>query len=42
MEKPGAIAQVVEVPFPRPRAPELLREVEFHRLTDQITLWLQP
>jgi NitT/TauT family transport system ATP-binding protein len=42
MEKPGAIAHVVEVPFPRPRAPELLRRLEFHRLTDQITLWLQP
>ena len=42
MEKPGAIAHVVDVPFPRPRAPELLRRVEFHRLTDQITLWLQP
>jgi NitT/TauT family transport system ATP-binding protein len=42
MEKPGAIAQVVQVPFSRPRAPELLRSEEFHRLTDQITLWLQP
>jgi NitT/TauT family transport system ATP-binding protein len=42
MEKPGAIAQVVEVPFSRPRTPELLRREEFHRLTDQITLWLQP
>jgi NitT/TauT family transport system ATP-binding protein len=42
MEKPGAIAQVVEVPFPRPRTPELLRREEFHHLTDQITLWLQP
>ncbi|MFZ3214787.1 MAG: ABC transporter ATP-binding protein [Candidatus Acidiferrales bacterium] len=42
MEKPGAIAQVVAVPFARPRTPELLRREEFHRLTDQITLWLQP
>lgn len=42
MEKPGAIAQVVEVPFSRPRTPELLRREEFHRLTDQITVWLQP
>jgi len=41
MEKPGAIAQVVEVPFSRPRSPELLREEEFHRLTDQITVLLQ-
>jgi NitT/TauT family transport system ATP-binding protein len=42
MEKPGAIAQVVDVPFSRPRTPDLLRHEEFHRLTDQITLWLQP
>lgn len=42
MEKPGAIAQVIEVPFPRPRTPELLRCDQFHRLTDQVTLCLQP
>jgi NitT/TauT family transport system ATP-binding protein len=42
MEKPGAIAQVVEVPFPRPRTPELLRREQFHHLADQITLWLRP
>ncbi|MGA8102405.1 MAG: ABC transporter ATP-binding protein [Candidatus Acidiferrales bacterium] len=42
MERPGAIAQVVQVPFPRPRTPELLRREEFHQLTDQITLWLEP
>jgi NitT/TauT family transport system ATP-binding protein len=42
MEKPGAIAQIIEVPFPRPRTPELLRREQFHRLADQITLWLQP
>jgi len=41
MEKPGAIAQVVDVPFPRPRTPELLRCDEFHHLTDQVTVWLQ-
>ena len=42
MEKPGAIAQIIEVPFPRPRTPELLRREQFHRLADQITLWLEP
>ncbi|MGC2057311.1 MAG: ABC transporter ATP-binding protein [Candidatus Sulfotelmatobacter sp.] len=42
MEKPGAIAQVVKVPFSRPRTPEVLRREEFHRLTHQIPLWLQP
>ena len=41
MEKPGAIAQVVDVPFPRPRTPELLRCDAFHHLTDQVTVWLQ-
>jgi NitT/TauT family transport system ATP-binding protein len=42
MEKPGAIAQIAQVPFLRPRTPDLLREEEFHRLTDQIMGWLQP
>jgi NitT/TauT family transport system ATP-binding protein len=42
MEKPGAIAHEVQVPFPRPRTPEILRMEEFHRLADQITLWLEP
>lgn len=41
MESPGAIAQDLQVPFPRPRAPDLLRREDFHRLADQITLWLE-
>ena len=41
MESPGAIAQIVQVPFSRPRTSELLRREEFHRLTDQITVWLE-
>jgi len=41
MQSPGAIAQEVQVPFPRPRTPDLLRREEFHRLADQITLWLE-
>ncbi|MGH9705374.1 MAG: ABC transporter ATP-binding protein [Candidatus Acidiferrales bacterium] len=41
MESPGAVAQVVQIPFPRPRTPDLLRREEFHRLTDQVTLWLE-
>jgi NitT/TauT family transport system ATP-binding protein len=41
MQKPGAVAQVVHIPFPRPRIPELLRQEQFHALADQITLWLQ-
>jgi NitT/TauT family transport system ATP-binding protein len=42
MKRPGAIAQVVQIPFPRPRTPELLRREDFHQLADQITLWLEP
>jgi NitT/TauT family transport system ATP-binding protein len=42
MESPGAIAQELQVPFSRPRTPDLLRREEFHRLADQITLWLEP
>ncbi|MGB2665350.1 MAG: ABC transporter ATP-binding protein [Candidatus Acidiferrum sp.] len=41
MESPGAIAQIVQVPFSRPRSSELLRREDFHRLTDQITVWLE-
>lgn len=41
MESPGAVAQVVQIPFARPRTPDLLRREEFHRLTDQVTLWLE-
>ncbi len=41
MQSPGAIAQEVQVPFPRPRTPDLLRREEFHRLADQITVWLE-
>jgi NitT/TauT family transport system ATP-binding protein len=42
MGRPGAIAQTVQIPFPRPRTPELLRREDFHQLTDQITFWLEP
>lgn len=41
MERPGAIAHIVRVPFSRPRTPDVLRDKEFHRLTDQITVWLE-
>lgn len=41
MESPGAIARIVQVPFSRPRSSELLRREDFHRLTDQITVWLE-
>ncbi|MGB2634698.1 MAG: ABC transporter ATP-binding protein [Candidatus Acidiferrum sp.] len=41
MKSPGAIAEIVQVPFSRPRSSELLRREEFHGLTDQITVWLE-
>jgi len=41
MQSPGAIAQEVQIAFPRPRTPDLLRLEEFHRLADQITVWLE-
>jgi NitT/TauT family transport system ATP-binding protein len=34
--RPGRIAQVVPVPFPRPRAPLLMREPAFHALCDWV------
>ncbi len=33
---PGRIACIVEVPFVRPRAPELFAAPEFHRLQDEV------
>jgi NitT/TauT family transport system ATP-binding protein len=41
MRRPGEIAQTVQSPFERPRTPELLRRDEFHKLADQITIWLE-
>jgi NitT/TauT family transport system ATP-binding protein len=41
MESPGGIAQIVQVPFSRPRSSQLLRREDFHRLTDRITVWLE-
>jgi NitT/TauT family transport system ATP-binding protein len=37
---PGRIAQIVEVPFARPRLPELFSAPEFHRLEDQVADYL--
>lgn len=33
---PGRVVEIVEVPFPRPRHPELFSDPEFHALTDKI------
>ena len=40
--RPGKIIKSVAIPFPRPRKPELQRTAEFHRLTDELTLALEP
>lgn len=39
---PGRIREVVDVPFERPRTPELLRAPEFHALVDRLTEALHP
>ena len=37
---PGRIARIVDIPFERPRRPELFSAVEFHRLEDEIAAHL--
>jgi NitT/TauT family transport system ATP-binding protein len=37
---PGRIAKIVEVPFPRPRLPELFAAPEFHQLEDEVAAHL--
>jgi NitT/TauT family transport system ATP-binding protein len=37
---PGRIAKIVEVPFARPRQPELFSAPEFHRLEDEVATHL--
>jgi len=37
---PGRIARVVDIPFERPRRPELFSAAEFHRLEDEIAAHL--
>ena len=40
--RPGTITERIDVPFPRPRPVDLMRSDEFHRLTDHLTLLLEP
>jgi NitT/TauT family transport system ATP-binding protein len=40
--RPGKIIKSVEIPFTRPRMPELQRTEEFHRLADELTIALEP
>jgi NitT/TauT family transport system ATP-binding protein len=37
---PGRIAKIVDIPFPRPRLPELFSAPEFHRLEDEVAAHL--
>ncbi|MHA1567482.1 MAG: ABC transporter ATP-binding protein [Alphaproteobacteria bacterium] len=38
---PGRITQIIDIGFQRPRAPDLFRNMEFRRLTDDVTEALQ-
>jgi NitT/TauT family transport system ATP-binding protein len=40
--RPGKIINELDVPFGRPRAPEVMRSEAFHQLVDELTLSLQP
>jgi NitT/TauT family transport system ATP-binding protein len=39
--RPGRVQRVFAVPFERPRRPEIMRTVAFHRLVDDLTLELE-
>jgi NitT/TauT family transport system ATP-binding protein len=39
--RPGKIAEMIDVPFARPRSAECTRTDEFHRLMDRLTLLLE-
>ena len=40
--RPGEVIRDVTIDFPRPRAPDLMREPGFHALVDELTLCLSP
>jgi NitT/TauT family transport system ATP-binding protein len=40
-ERPSVVRKQIRVPFPRPRAPEIRTEHEFHRLADEIWFLLR-
>jgi ABC-type sulfate/molybdate transport systems ATPase subunit len=37
---PGRIAEIVPIPFPRPRSPELFTSAKFHQICDRLALTL--
>lgn len=40
-DRPGRVRRDIRVPFPRPRAPEIRTDADFHRLADEIWLILR-
>lgn len=40
--RPGRVVKTVDVPFARPRRPEVMRTEAFHRLADELTATLEP
>jgi len=40
--RPGRVIKTIDVPFARPRRPDVQRTEEFHRLADELTLALEP
>lgn len=40
--RPGRIIKEIQVPFARPRSPDVQRTTEFHHLADELTLALEP
>ena len=35
--RPGRIVEIVDIPFERPRHPEIIRSSEFHKLADHLS-----
>jgi len=40
--RPGRVVKVVQVPFARPRDPQVMRTEAFHQLADELTATLEP
>nr|WP_051034552.1 ABC transporter ATP-binding protein [Rhizobium sp. CF142] len=40
--RPGRVIKSIDVPFARPRLPEMQRLAEFHHIADELTLALEP
>ena len=41
-ERPGRVLKIIQVPFARPRDPEMRTSADFHRLSDEIWRLLRP